>query len=115
MQLSPSLLPQTGAVLYNILGLIKSNVRLRQAEQGEADCGAQAAAEQEGGFAGALTLFYMLKLMEGNKHCHHSFSPRSPVSYKHTQMYKCVHTLHPALTNVAPKCLFFFFPPPFSF
>lgn len=49
MQLSLSLLAQTGAVLYNVLGLIKSSVRLRQAEQEEADCGAQAAAEREGG------------------------------------------------------------------
>lgn len=36
-------------VPYNVLGLIKSSVRLRQAEQEEADCRAQAAAEIEEG------------------------------------------------------------------
>lgn len=63
-------------VLYNILGLIKSSAQLRQAEQEAADCRAEAAARKERGrFAEALTLFYMLKLMERNKRCHHSFSP----------------------------------------
>lgn len=36
-------------VLYNVLGVIKSSVRLTQAEQEAADCRARAAAEREGG------------------------------------------------------------------
>ena len=43
-------------MLHNVLGLIKSSVRRRRADQGEADCWAQAAAEGEGSFCRSLDL-----------------------------------------------------------
>lgn len=58
-------------LLYNVWGLIKSSVRLRRAEKEEA----AAEKEMRWRFAEALTLFYILKLMQSNKHCHHSSSP----------------------------------------
>lgn len=87
-------------VLYNILGLIKSSAQLRQAEQEAADCRAEAAARKERRrFAEALTLFYMLKLMERNKCCHHSFSPLC-VRYMQTRTNVHARTLPLALPNV---------------
>lgn len=87
-------------VLYNILGLIKSSAQLRQAEQEAADCRAEAAARKERRrFAEALTLFYMLKLMERNKCCHHSFSPLC-VRYMQTRTNVRARTLPLALPNV---------------
>lgn len=89
---------QLRQVQSNVLGLIKTSVRLRQAEQEEADTSEQAAADREGHFSGALTLFNMLKLMERNKHCHHRSCDDT---HTHTEMYKCAHTLPLALANVA--------------
>lgn len=76
---------------------------------------AWAAAEKErerckGRFGGALTFFYMLKLMERNKRCHHSFSPFSLCllqTHTQTHTYEWAHTLPVALANVARKCLLF--------
>lgn len=88
-------------VLYNILGLIKSSAQLRQAEQEAADCRAEAAARKERRrFAEALTLFYMLKLMERNKCCHHSFSPLCAF---HANAHKCTRSHAPSCT---PECHF---------
>lgn len=60
-----------------ILDLIKSGVRQRHVEREEAafaerGVGARMRMSARGR---ALTFFYMLKLMERNKRCHHSFSP----------------------------------------
>lgn len=88
------------APMYNILGLIKSSAQLRQAEQEAADCRAEAAARKERRrFAEALTLFYMLKLMERNKCCHHSFSPLC-VRFMQTHTNVRARMLPLALPNV---------------
>lgn len=79
---------QLRQVQSNVLGLIKTSVRLRQAEQEEADTSEQAAADREGHFSGALTLFNMLKLMERNKHCHHRSCDDT-----HTHTQKCTNAL----------------------
>ena len=72
-------------VLHSVLDLIKSSVRRIQ-EAGRARPWRK---EREGEDEGALTFFYMLKLMDRNKDCHHSFSP---LSVPHTNTHTHAHT-----------------------
>ena len=85
-------------VLYNVLGLIKSSVRLRRAEQEEADCRAQAAAERERKREGGLPSLDLILHVEVNgkeQALSSQFLPSLCVSRTntHTHTHQCTNVL----------------------
>jgi len=70
--------------------------------------------KKEGGLPENMTLFYILKLMERNRHCHHSFCPLS-VCVCFMQTHKCtnelIHSLLPLHMLLWRVFVFSFFLP----